>query len=396
FDPATGAITSYPVPYPAPPAALFCGRNVSPLGEGIVIDEQGGGGFSEGGNEPGCPGVDHSRGLRLNPTTGSFTIFNIPGDHNGVSGLFYDAANHRMWYTLAKRAGCIDASGNPRQCAPFWDTVTIFRHAGVGSFDTHATSLACAPGDPCFVFPEATCSGAPIHTCANDPSRQCLTDSDCALADRLCEAGADPCFAELSVDPADASDTVLWPGHVTAGSDAALWVTNSWGTSSLARLDPEQPATVQRFPVPAPDSVFGCAQQLVGASPWIIQPDPDGKLVFSEGYNNAIGRFDVGGQTVADCEQLDAAGQNPCMTIANAPGDPAHALYGLAIDAARNVWFSQVSGYTDDAADSASVGYLKGGDWVAKQMVLLPPLSIFGRTDATGTFGSFYASEILV
>jgi hypothetical protein len=223
-----------------------------------------------------------------------------------------------------------------------------------------------------------------------------MTDSDCALADRLCAAGADPCFAELSVDPAGASDTELWPGHVTAGSDAALWVTNSWGTSSLARLDPAQPATIQRFPVPAPNGALGCAQELLQASPWIIQPDPDGKLVFSEGYNNAIGWFDVGLQTVADCEQLDAAGQNPCMIIANAPGDPAHVLYGLAIDGARNVWFSQSGSSSDDAAESASVGYLKGGDWIAKQMVLLPPLSIFGRTDATGAFGGFNASEILV
>src|SRR5262249_11008513 len=159
FDPATGAITSYPVPYPAPPTALFCGCGISPLGEDILIDEQGGVWFSEGGNEPGCAVVDHSRVLRLNPTTGIFTVFNIPGDHNGVSGLFYDAANHRMWYTLAQRAGCVDVRGNPSSCGPFWDTPTIFdaptifRHAGVGSFDTHATSLACAPGDPCFVFP---------------------------------------------------------------------------------------------------------------------------------------------------------------------------------------------------------------------------------------------------
>src|SRR5262245_49941511 len=201
FDPATGDITSYRIPYPPDTTPLFCGHNVSPLGEDILIDDEGGVGFSEGGNEPGCPVEDHSRVLRLNPTSGKFTIFNIPGDHNGVAGLAYDRANHRMWYTLAQRAGCVDASGNPKQCPPIWANPRIFRHAGVGSFDTHATSLACAPGAACFVFPGATCSGAPIHTCANAPSRPCMTDSDCALAERLCSAGADPCFEELSVDP---------------------------------------------------------------------------------------------------------------------------------------------------------------------------------------------------
>src|SRR5262249_21597279 len=171
----------------------------------------------------------------------------------------------------------------------------------------------------------------------------------------------------------------------------------SWGTSSLARLDPAHPDTVERFRVPKPNGALGVAQMLVGASPWVIETDPDGNLVFSEGFNNAIGRFDIDLlRTGADCKHLDAEGQNPCMTIANAPGDPAHALYGLAIDGERNVWFWQ-SGSADDAADTASIGYLKGGDWVAKQMLLLPPLSIFGRTDAAGAFTGFSAnSEILV
>src|SRR5262249_37004942 len=113
FDPATEAITSYPVPYPPAPTALFCGHNVSPLGEDILIDDHGGVWFSEGGSEPGCPLVDHSRVLRFNPATGAFTVFNIPGDHNGVAGLAYDSSHDRMYYTLAQRAGCVDASGNP-------------------------------------------------------------------------------------------------------------------------------------------------------------------------------------------------------------------------------------------------------------------------------------------
>jgi streptogramin lyase len=395
LDPATGTITGYPIPYPAPPTALFGGGNISPLGEDILIDEQGGVWLTEGGNEPGCSKVDHSRVLRLNPTTGVFTIFNVPGDRNGVAGLAYDRSNHRLWYTLGKREGCVDASGNPRPCVPFLEKPRIFRHAGVGSFDTHATSLACAPHDPYFGFPAAVCGGAPIHTCANAPSVECLSDDDCALANRLCAADANPCFTELSVDPVGAAATELWPAHIALGSDAALWVTNFWGTSSLARLDPASPSTVQRFPLPAPNGALGCAQVLLQAGPWEIETDPDGGLVFSEGFNNAIGRFDVGRQTVADCEHLDASGQNPCVTIANAPGDPAHALYDFAIDAARNVWFSQ-SGPSDDAADTGSVGYLKGGDWVAKQMLLLPPLSIFGRTEPTRAFSGFGGSEIIV
>ena len=398
FDPATQQFTSLPIPRPIDPGPFATTvldehrTQISQSGEALVVDPYQRVWFTQGGAEP-YPGddPDHSRVVSYNPRDPSgegFRVFNVPGDHNGVYGVAWDAHRQRIWFTEAARQS---QGGAP----------VVAQRARLVSFDPERI-----PFDNHFDFAVTnTCTPAAEPTqpgrCSNVPWRACLTPGDCILAEQICAPDATDdrdCYHEYEL-PADG---VYQPGHVVVHPDGSVWYTAYWGGNHIGRLDPDS-GSFAIFPLPKPagidrcdyhrclcgaapmeaDCVDCCVLKIFGTAPWDIKVADNGDVVFSEYVNAALGRFDIARRSDPACTALDESGSNPCIRQLRVPGTPlVYQVHSIALDSGRNVWFTE-GGPMSDAKASTAVGYV-GVDWNGP--VLLPPLSLYPFYNSTGAY----------
>jgi streptogramin lyase len=398
FDPSTDRFTQLPIPAPpdsGPFALTLFGEQrtqISQSGEALVVDPSGRIWITQGGAEPYAGTLpDHSRVVSYDPHDSSgdgFRIYNIPGDHNGVFGLAWDAQRRRVWFTEAAR----QSAGMPP---------VVAQRARLVSFDPERIAF-----DNHFDFtPSATCrAAAPTQPgrCSNATWRACFTADDCVLAEQVCAPDVtddSACYHEYEL-PETAG--VYQPGQVVAAPDGAVWYTAYWGGNHIGRLDPESGRFIA-FPLPAPVGADKCNYQrctcesapiaascfdcclfkLFGTAPWDIKVAANGDLIFSEYMNGALGRFDITRLSDPVCQSLDELGRNPCIDQRRVRGRPlVYQVHSIAFDRRQNVWFTE-GGPTSDPQAATSVGVVKA-DWTRE--VVMPPLSLYPFYNSTGTY----------
>lgn len=353
---------------------------------------------------------DHSRIAVYDPEVGTFRLYNVPGDRNGVVGLAWDDVRKRVWFTEAAR----NAGG-------FFPVVAL--RARLASFDPEriapdaqfdfASAATCLPG----------AQGKP-GACSDVATRPCLRDSDCVLAGQVCPPGAiddSACWHEYELPPEFPS---FLPAHLVADPGGALWFTDYWVGNSIGRLDPATGAFT-RFPLAAPEAKASCGYQgcscfcaagdasctpcdayccqilNLDSAPWFIAQGGGGELWFTEYLNGAVGRLPRESTGDARCQDLSADGSNPCIREWIVPGidHPHQTVHSLAVDGAGRVWFTQGS-VQDQPSDPATVGYVPSDQG---PMRLFAPLSLYPFTsDGTncvgpvGRFVSFNGAGIAV
>jgi streptogramin lyase len=398
FDPTTQQFASLPIPRPIDPgpfATTVLGEHrtqVSQSGEALVVDQYQRVWFTQGGAEP-YPGdePDHSRVVSYDPRDASgagFRVFNVPGDHNSVFGVAWDARRHRIWFTEAAR----QSEGFPPVVAQRARLVSF--DPGRIPFDNHfdfAVSTACAPA------PDPQQPGR----CSNVPWRACLTPDDCVLAEQICPpdtADDSGCYHEYELPGGD----VYQPGHVVVHPDGSVWYTAYWGGNHIGRLDPES-GGFSIFPLPQPvgfdtcdyhrclcasvpvdaSCTDCCVLKTFGTAPWDIKVADNGDVVFSEYVNAAVARFDSARLSDPACRALDKSGSNPCIQQLRVPGTAlVYQVHSIALGSDHNVWFTE-AGPMSDAKASTAVGYVRA-DWDGT--VLLPPLSLYPFYNSTGAY----------
>ena len=147
----SGAWTVVPIPSPPDPGPFatktYCGdcrTQISELGESAVVDTAGRVWISQGGGllyTAGFP--NHSRIVRWDPPTGGLRVYDLPGDHNEVTGLAWDAPAHRLWYAQAG----LDAGAT----LGFFDPEAVAYHDG--TFDFSSPVVWGPPGAQSFPLP---------------------------------------------------------------------------------------------------------------------------------------------------------------------------------------------------------------------------------------------------
>jgi streptogramin lyase len=418
YEPATNQIRSIQLPQGSGPG-IFSDHLFGPDsqtwysagGEDVIVDPRGVVWMTQGGWSP-IPGPadsfpDHSRIVAWDPATGLFSVYNVPGDRNGVTGVAWDEARHRVWFTETART-----SGG------FFPLVA--QRARIASFDP----ARIAPDNQSDFVSSALCNqrgSGMTGTCSNVSSRACLRDSDCVFAEQICPPGAADdaaCFHEYEL-PA-ATPAYFQPAHLAMHPDGSVWFTQYWAGNAVGRLDPAS-GQFQLFPLAAPEAQsscnyggcscfcaatdptcvkcdnYCCQLSSLGSGPWFIAPVGSAGFWITEYFNSAIALVVASG--APSCTSLDANGHNPCVVERIVPGVN-HALqtiHSLAPDAGNRVWFTQGGG-TDQIGDPASVGYLD----TDFQMRLFPPLSLYPMTsdgtncEPAGHFVSFNGAGITV
>ncbi|HET9599761.1 MAG TPA: hypothetical protein VFP65_29575 [Anaeromyxobacteraceae bacterium] len=369
---------------------------IATLGEAVAVDPRGRAWFGEAGPAPyRGPNANHARVGAYDPATGRLDLWAVPGDANGVVGVAWDEGRRRVWFSQARRSSRGTAPG-------------VALEARLTSFDPDSVpadggDLAFAPGEACLVP-----AGAGVGACSATASRRCVTDADCALADRVCPPGAGDrpgCFREYELPSALG---VELPSQLLVHSDGSLWYSAYWGGRHVGRLDPATGA-VDAWPLPAPagqrscsyagcdcfaaDPARRCAAHccqylLLGAGPWSLVEGAGGEVFGCGQASLALFRVDASAPGRPACRALDAGGANPCVTVWPVPGASpgSDLLHSIALDAAGRVWFtlSPAVGHERDPAHPASVGWLDPG---SGRVFLFPPLSAYGMEDAGGFVG---------
>ncbi|HVE82689.1 MAG TPA: hypothetical protein VND93_07565 [Myxococcales bacterium] len=277
FDPASGgapaAIALPRPPDPGPFAVffdeLFGVQNVdvqtqtSELGESAIVDPAGFVWFSEGGGffyELTSDGKkvhpNHSRILRYDPASGSFRVYNVPGDRNEAVGLAWDAARGRIWFAEGGRQGGGAITGFDPERTP-WDNAFDF-----------STSLDA------FVNPPDPRDG----------------------------------FRRFPVpDPSE------YPSCLAVDAQGGVWYTAFLG-NRVGRLDPDSGAFVA-IPLPKRKSSSTPAAIFDTGGPWQIAVAADGAIWIDESFDLTVDRIDADRVRRGDpaCQALDASGRNPCV-----------------------------------------------------------------------------------
>lgn len=320
---ALALINAPAAPGPGPFATRIGGADkkthFSELGEDVLVDSKGRVWLSEGGGLLyDGPLPNHSRVLCYDPAapdTSRLRIYNLPGDHNEIIGMAWDAAGGRLW--LAE--GGLKAG--PKLL----------------SFDPEQT-----PFDNMFDF------SRPL--------------------DSLLHSVRDASPTGYRVYPLPAKSA--YPAHLRVESDGSVWFTAYIG-DSIGRLDPVT-GNVVILPLPKPVSTNPAARAFGTGGPWNIVASPRGGLAFNSQFDNTVSRLDGARmRNIASCLQLDRSGQNPCLRTLSIPGDLTHELiHSAAFDSAGRLWFTQHA-FGASAGTLVSIGFVDPG-W--NYMVMLPAL----------------------
>lgn len=163
-------------------------RLLSMGGEGITVDEYGRAWFTHlGGIPERVPSFspNHSRLVMYDPKTHKVRMYYPPGDRNSVAGIAWDSRNKLIWY-VNSRFQSMDPlmvlRGVPARLTTFdpervrydeFDNYTApYNQATTTSFD-YVTTATCDP----------YAGGG--NRCSNKPERECLTQHDCVLVNRV-------------------------------------------------------------------------------------------------------------------------------------------------------------------------------------------------------------------
>ena len=385
------------------PGQVSFPSQTSNAGEDVIVDPSGNAWFTEGG-APTTPTTlsvaNHSRIVSYDPSTQAFGVYNIPGDDNQVMGVAWDRGRQRLWFSEQARAV---------NCGVFGCTVAL--PPRLTSFDP--TQI---PTNNSFTFPTTglTCNGGSsttVGSCSNVPARPCVTVNDCVLVDQVCpeDSGSDStCYHEYALPSTPRSGGAA---HMVVDSSGTVWFTAYNGGNYIGRLDPST-GNVSVYPLPKPNQ-----PSCFASGPWQIAVANDGNIVFTEYFDNEVGRFLVANVGNPACLALDSNGQNPCMQTLTIPGavlqcnvclcttncpscPGAQSVHSLAVDGVGNVWFTQ-GGPASDPTTTTSIGYIRA-DWSG--IVLLPSMSLdpIGSTShgdcgvPLGAFVSFNGAGISV
>jgi sugar lactone lactonase YvrE len=412
--------TLFSIPQLTPPgifALLFNGVDIrtptSELGEDIIVDSLNRVWLSEGGKTP-YQGTNpnHGRIVMYDPGAAVIRTLNVPGDNNGIFGLSWDAARGKIWFTESRRS---------RREAPNPEVVAY--RARLTSFDPICVGNYTCPNPPNYAIPNwvgnfdfdgnaatYTCAGGStsppvVGTCQNgnpNINRKCFTNQDCVLANLRCPAGGYDywCFHEYEIP--DTAGVVTIPSHVLAHSDGTVWYSAYWGGNHVGRLDPAT-GTFQQYPLadPAdkascdygscycffPNGQEACPQRcclyvLLGQGPWSLVEESSRNVSMSFQNQAAVGRFDFSRANDPACSTLDGSGQNPCVTYDFVPNlDPdTQYPHSAQVDAAGNVWLTEVTSADTDCTALTSVGYRQVS---TGRVLMFPPLSFYPKMSGT-------------
>ena len=312
-------------PGPGPFATRIGGgekrTHITELGEDIVVDPRGRIWVSEGGGLLyNGPLPNHSRVLGYDPAAppgDRIRIYNLPGDHNEVTGLAWDAARNRLW--LAQASVKVGPS--------------------LLSFDPEKT-----PFDNSFDFSQ------PL--------------------DSLVHSRTDPAATGYRIYPLPGA-RAAYPTHLLVETDGSVWFAAYLG-NAIGRLDVAS-GEVVLLPLPKPTSANPAARSFGTVGPWDMLGVPGGGLAFNSQFENTLSRLDGSRMgNLTSCLRLDRTGQNPCLRTVPVPGaDLTHQLvHSAAFDSMGRLWFSQ-HGSSSSAGSSASIGYV---DRSWSFVVMLPSL----------------------
>lgn len=287
----TTPVTSLLKPIPQPAAGIFASQivgdgptRVSGWGEDVDVAADGSIWFTQGGY-PMYNGVhpNASRIVRYDPDSEQFSCYTSPVDNSEVWGVLVDDARGLVWYA---ESGFV--IGN-----------------AISAFDPDTIASDCneMPSET----PAEICPGASVQP---------------------------GCHARYVLTPVGRN-----PAHLGLDDAGDVWFTEFWG-NSIGRLDPET-GTFLRVPLAAPIVRAGPGIW-VGAGPWELAWDSDGKLLVSEFFDATIVRVDTDTASGGGCSQLTLAGTNPCIVdvAVFSDGYDLKTLHSIAYDSDGLVWFA--------------------------------------------------------
>ena len=275
--------------------------HITELGEGILVDPKGRVWLSEGGGLLyDGPLHNHSRVVCYDPAapTGSrLRVYNLPGDHNEVTGLAWDTARHLIWLSEGGNgAGPSLVSFDP-ELVPFDNSFDFTRpvpdESGYRVYPLHGAR-----------------SGYPAHLMVMDDGSVWFTTYVGNAIGKLDPATGAAVFLPLqktvSTNPAAVVFGTGGPWDIVRGPGGEI-AFNSQFDNSVSRLDASRP----------------------------------------RGFDS--------------CLRLDQTGHNPCIRTLSVSGDLEHELvHSASFDASGRLWFSQhASGAAPGTL--VSIGYVDHG-----------------------------------
>ncbi|MCI0855079.1 MAG: hypothetical protein J4N98_00205 [Chloroflexi bacterium] len=306
----------------------------SSLGEDVEIASDGTVWFTQGGANfypDDAAFLNTSRVINFDPETGKVSCYNLPVDNAAVYGVLIDDARGMVWYSES-------------------------RTNAISGFRPNSTI------SDCLFDPYA--GDNPVQICSDG-----LLDS-CHLRFLLPNAGN--------------------PAHLELDTEGNIWFTESLG-NKIGRLTPETGELVE-LPLPATISQT-FPGSWVGGSPWELAFDEQGYLWVSEFFDATVTRIDPALVDIAECEQLDVAGQNPCITEVYVASDglDGKTIHSVTIDAANRVWFGLEQNLDGQAgSDRAQIGFISSDHDSA--VVMLPEIE--GVTSVAGIATDYASGDI--
>ncbi len=381
-DQTVKPIPSYPPPVGTPYWGLFNGPTaIVSFGEDVII----GGGrvwVTESGAEPpfaGLPfdGPNHGRILAFDEATGTIaSVYNIPGNRNGIIGVAWDEARGRVWFSQTGNL----ASGEPARLTSF-DPDEI-------PDDDFDYVFAPGPGEICLN------PGQPNSCCANGSlSRRCASHRDCMRAHEICTSPAQTgCYRDYALE---GDLPVYQAAHIAVHPDGSIWFTNysSILGSAISRLEPEANGGAGRL------TQFPVSHQLNAypAAPWEIKIAPFSNDVLFAGWQSSkVGRLNYALVNQPQCQTMVSDTGASCVPFDLIKRDPScrnPCIHEFQIPGA---WFTEMLGcggpvqhtrkfelFSIEPAPSGDLffdrGYIRGGaistnELVSGNVIAFPPI----------------------
>tara|TARA_B100001540_G_scaffold173269_1_gene153054 strand:+ start:660 stop:2186 length:1527 start_codon:yes stop_codon:yes gene_type:complete len=246
---------------------------------------------------------NYSRIVSYSPATGRFCAYPVPDNNSAVLGIAWDEARNRLWFAQSGNNALV--SFNPdelRACDSY------------NNYDWHIND----EGQLARPLPIAYCEHPGQGACM----RKYELEGDNGLINQF---------------------LVQQPGDPDPG---AIWYTEFLG-GAIGRLHPAT-GEQDRFPLYRVGEIMG-SRFFLRVHQIHAHPD-NGDLVFSVNGTGQVVRFGLQHalQDPSHCRTLDAAGNNPCMTVMQVPVfDTAQAqltTHSMAFDSFANLWITTWAG----------------------------------------------------
>ena len=134
------------------------------------------------------------------------------------------------------------------------------------------------------------------------------------------------------------------PAHLALDGNGNIWFTEAWG--GIGRLNPGTGGIIKLPLPPTINTDPNSPAVWVGSSPWELEFDSSGNLWGTEFFDATILKINQSVITRSpipqDCLQLDANGQNPCVTevfVGRNQDQPDAVIHTLDIAPDGKIWF---------------------------------------------------------